>query len=509
MKLNTDIIYHHLSQIYHVEMYGKKSGELTLCRPEFYMEDENIFLSNHLYLATVEHLPRRPRIQENAVLVCIGENLQLNYYKERMNVIVIKNRCDFFKAYQAVQEIFDRYDAWEKRIYEDLVEGYDIQQILADSREIFTHPAYVLDKSFRVIATNDDAFHPDWASTGNGSLSADALSKFLSASDLMTEKKNALKLDILDIKTICVNLFQKNDQYEGCLCVPQEENAFVDGEDRLAELLGSFIERVIEKNPFMINDTQSSVKNVMKTLLEEQPLNYSQRIILNNLNHNAAYCCIYMQYAKTHSQLPMTYICDIFEDTFSNSYAFIYDEGMVAFVDIYAIKGKESNYMIPLNRKMNDFVKKMGVCAGISNDFDDLFNIRIHYKQAQSAVENGLLVDINSRLFYFASYALMEMVINSLGNLPAQAYFPSGFKAIIEHDKTSGVSYLETLKVFLEENMSFTSTAEKLCIHRSTLIDRISRIQKEMGIDLKDADRRLQLEIVLKAMDLEEMLSKK
>jgi len=509
MKLNADIIYRHLSKIYQVEMYGKKSQELKLSRPEFYMEDENTFLSDHLYLATVEHLPRRPRIQENAILVCIGENIQLNYYKDRMTVIVIKNRCDFFKAYQAVQDVFDHYDAWEKQMYEDLVQGYDIQQILADSRDIFTRPAYVLDKSFKVIATNDDSFRPEWASTDRGSLNADALSKFLSASDLMTEKKNALKLDILDIKTVCVNLFQKNDQYEGCLCVPQEENAFADGEDRLAELLASFIERAMEKNPFMINDTQSSVKNVMKTLLEEQPLNYSQRIILNNLNYNAAYCCVYMQYAKNHNQLPMTYICDIFEDTFPNSCAFIYDEEMVAFVDVISLKGREANYMIPLNRKMNDFVRKMGVCAGISNDFDDLFNIRIHYKQAQSAVENGLLVDSNSRLFYFASYALMEMVINSLGNLPAQAYFPSGFKAILEHDKTSGVSYLETLKVFLEENMSYTSTAEKLCIHRSTLIDRMSRIQKEMGVDLKDADRRLQLEIVLKAMDLEEMLSKK
>lgn len=92
MKLNADIIYRHLSQMYHVEMYGKKSAELTLCRPEFYMEDENIFLSDHLYLATVEHLPRRPRIQEKAVVVCIGENLQLNYYKDRMTVIVIKKQ---------------------------------------------------------------------------------------------------------------------------------------------------------------------------------------------------------------------------------------------------------------------------------------------------------------------------------------------------------------------------------------------------------------------------------
>jgi DNA-binding PucR family transcriptional regulator len=54
--------------------------------------------------------------------------------------------------------------------------------------------------------------------------------------------------------------------------------------------------------------------------------------------------------------------------------------------------------------------------------------------------------------------------------------------------------------------MSYTATARKLYIHRSTLIDRISRIEKELNIDLKDSDQRLQLEILLKAVDLEEVL---
>ena len=40
----------------------------------------------------------------------------------------------------------------------------------------------------------------------------------------------------------------------------------------------------------------------------------------------------------------------------------------------------------------------------------------------------------------------------------------------------------------------------------STLIDRIARIERELQMDLSDSDRRLQLEILLKAIDIEEML---
>ena len=150
----------------------------------------------------------------------------------------------------------------------------------------------------------------------------------------------------------------------------------------------------------------------------------------------------------------------------------------------------------------------MRMCAGISNEFKDLFNIRIHLMQAQSAIDNGQMIDPDGNYFYFASYALMELVINSLGGLPAEAYYPQGLRTMLEHDKNSGVSYFETLKVFLEENMSYSAAAQKLYIHRSTLIDRISRIEKELKLDLKDHDQRLQLEILLKAVELGELLGK-
>jgi len=217
-----------------------------------------------------------------------------------------------------------------------------------------------------------------------------------------------------------------------------------------------------------------------------------------------------MHYHKKRNQLPLSYICDIFEDSFNKSYAFTYDDGIVSFVNINEIRSsKTSDYKIILNRKLTEFVDQMGLCVGISNEFSDLLNTKVHYLQAQSAVDNGLLLSKESKLFYYESYALTEMIINSLGGLSIETYYPAGFANILEHDKESGISYLETLKVFLEEGMSYTSTAQKLFIHRSTLIDRISRIEKELNIDLKDSDKRLQLEILLKAIDLEKILSGK
>ena len=126
--------------------------------------------------------------------------------------------------------------------------------------------------------------------------------------------------------------------------------------------------------------------------------------------------------------------------------------------------------------------------------------------QAEAAVESGKITNPGTRLFYFRSYALINMVINSMGNLPAQAYFTERLQALIRHDKVGPISYLDTLRTFLRTSMSYSQTAEELFVHRSTVVDRISRIERELDISLKDPDTRLQLEIILKAMEIEDMV---
>ena len=68
-----------------------------------------------------------------------------------------------------------------------------------------------------------------------------------------------------------------------------------------------------------------------------------------------------------------------------------------------------------------------------------------------------------------------------------------------EHDDHSQVSYLHTLRVYLDNNLSVTKTASALFLHRSTLLDRLAHITAMLGSDLKDPDYCLTLGIILRA----------
>ena len=508
MKLSADILHNELAKQYRITRSGPSDSGLSLLRPEFYMEGDDTFLKDHLYLATAEHLPRRPKIQRGAVLVCIGDSLNLRYYEERLCLLIIHNKADFFKAYQQIQSIFSRYDEWERNLYRHLLSDNSIQDMIRESAVLFGKPIILIDSSFRYAASSATARHDDaWTPTAGGALHTDSLSSFLKDSDLMTEKHGALRIDLNNTRTLCVNLFDKQNQYEGCLYIPMGEDEFEPGIERLAEFLAAMLEKAVERNPSVLNDENPSVKTVMRTLIDEQPITQAQRLILNSTNHSTAYYCAVLQYGNRKNRIPAGYICDSFEELVEESYAIRHDDAIVCFVKADQKNGRDiSEFMKKGGIRLKEFCESMNLNAGVSDVFNDLFDIRIHFHQAENALENGKLIDPDKVICTFEEYALYELVLNSLGELPSEAYFPSGLSRIISHDDASGVSYLETLKVFLEESMSYTSAARRLYIHRSTLIDRIARIEKEMNISLKNPAQRLRIEIVLKAIEIENAL---
>lgn len=64
---------------------------------------------------------------------------------------------------------------------------------------------------------------------------------------------------------------------------------------------------------------------------------------------------------------------------------------------------------------------------------------------------------------------------------------------------------LRTLRIYLDENLSATSTAKLLGISRQALYQRIARIEEILGTALQDPERRLSLALALRAHEIEEL----
>ena len=89
-----------------------------------------------------------------------------------------------------------------------------------------------------------------------------------------------------------------------------------------------------------------------------------------------------------------------------------------------------------------------------------------------------------------------------------EMYYTEGLRKLKQHDETSPVSYVETLRTYLDANMSITRTTKKLYVNRSTLMERLTRIKRELNCDLSDPEERLRIQILLKAEELHQALGR-
>lgn len=507
MKLNANIVFKQLEKHFKAELRGQTEATLNLSPPELYLGHHAEFLADHLYLASANQLPAYPKLQKGVAIVCVGDTLRLSYYASSCTVIVIKEHCDIFSVYLKIQEIFNFFDAWNDRLFDLYKKDADIQNFLECSTQIFRNPLIVIDQDFHFLAStaSAEALGEKWRDESKN-LSQYSIDHFLTENSLQTNVKDPIFLKIVDTNALCVNLYDKRDVYIGCFCILISEDYYSSGMEALAVYLARIIEQTIQKNPFMLVTEHNTLKNALRDLIHDVSINPNQRWYLHASHENTQYICITLHSLNQENFLPSTYICNIFEAAFPNSLAFPVESVIVGVVDIQNLHCDGLAYQSKLDEILLPLLQSLKLRAGISNVFSSLYYTKIYYRQAEAAIENGSMLKPQEYRYHFSDYALMEMVINSLSGHPVETYFPNGLKKLYDHDNDSTVSYLETLKVFLEENMSVSKAASILYVHRSTLVDRIARIERDLDIDLHDPDKRLQLQLLLKAIEIQDSI---
>ena len=238
MKLCADILYWRLKEeLKVVELHGAGSMELTLSRPEFYLDRTQTFEQNRVYVCSADHLPARPSLRENVCLVCLGLHWNLTAFYDRCSVIVVEADTDIFRVFNLVQHIFDQYEAWEERLWHILRHGASLPQMLEVSRDILSNPMQLIGSDFRYLAVTDEAyFQKDLGiRLDTETFDAEKMATFLSLHDLSTHVHEPLLLELQDTRTLSVNVFDQ-EEYLGCLTVFEAFRPLRDSDRSLAVL---------------------------------------------------------------------------------------------------------------------------------------------------------------------------------------------------------------------------------------------------------------------------------
>ena len=504
MRLNADLLFENLSQVFPAEMTGHHTSELNLRPPEFYLDSSAPMQANHLYILPGEQFPRHLKLEKGAVIVCSGSAALAQSYLDRCCLIRLKQKTDPFALMNAVTAIYEKYSRWYDRLHQIVETTADLAEMTELTSRLFGNPLMVLDSEFRFVTVagygQEGPGNVALDENGVEKLSMSAMNQFLSEMDMRIDETDPLPIDIGGHSVLSYNLFDSED-YAGSLTMEYQNRAYRPGDEPLIRLFAHYLMLAMKQHTQFLSSGHSVLRKTLRSLLDDMPVDTEDRRRLEQMDLPARWRCIVLQPGERLSKVPASYVCEQVEIMFPGSIAFSYGETVTTFVPSESFEnGPEArNEYVRLLEEQFDTAS---LKVGISSDFTDVFAAKWYHTQAHIALENGSIFDPDETFYFFETYALEELIINAPGDQSIEMYYSDGLKRLFEHDEASATSYIETLKSYLNNNLNVTATAADLYIHRSTLLERLSRIRKDLGDDLEDPDVRLRLLILLKALEL-------
>ena len=124
------------------------------------------------------------------------------------------------------------------------------------------------------------------------------------------------------------------------------------------------------------------------------------------------------------------------------------------------------------------------------------------YREADSALTLGARVLGPGQVAHFADLGIYRLLL-ALGDSPELEFFHrEALGTLVEYDRRNDGELVKTLDAYFACLGSPTEAAERLHVHRNTLLYRLKRIQETARIDLSDSETRLTLHLALRVHDV-------
>jgi purine catabolism regulator len=133
--------------------------------------------------------------------------------------------------------------------------------------------------------------------------------------------------------------------------------------------------------------------------------------------------------------------------------------------------------------------------GGIGRPVSDVLSWKDSYREALQAL--SMAERLNERApLYFGDLLVYRLLFQLEGNPELEAFCRETLGPLLSYE--GGGDLIETLEAFFDRLGNLSQTAEKLFLHRNSLLYRMERIAQLTGLDLNNPDTRLTVHLALK-----------
>ncbi len=216
-------------------------------------------------------------------------------------------------------------------------------------------------------------------------------------------------------------------------------------------------------------------------------------------NSNDQYCLILLKsHFSTDSEKLNSVLSTHIEDMWPGCIGLILDKQFYILVNLSEFFRRSYT---EFQEKLALFLRESLLIAGLSRQFTDLIHLQVASKQAMVALEFGEQQNPTYWYFKFDDYAFQYLLYKGCQGFQPEQIAATEIIKLMEYDQANGTDLNNTLKTYFEQSYNAVATAKKLCIARSTLLNRLDRIEKLTKLDLKSYEKRIYLELSYKLIE--------
>lgn len=508
MKLSTAILASKLKSKFALQNKKALTDELHLEQVLFYSDGDEM-QPHKIYIYTQKlESAKELIVPEKAVLFCVGKVRTRNTGKNGQ-VFQLIDETSPFLLFNEIQRLFDYYDQWEKKISDLVSQGSSIQELLDESFRIFHNPIIVSSADYFVIG------YSSIIDTKEELSSLVDLESVIKSSDeyqngkrILSQRKKQgayyLPEYITGAKTLRVNIFE-NDSYAYQVMMVEILSRFEPYDGALLEHLTGYIKLAVAKQMILQTDMGYRLDRILSDILSNP--GQDRKIVEQSFSEfgwlpGHRYFCINLKVNSLDwENMTIRFICKHMEGMLgkSSSCAFQYENNIAIFVNLTLLEGSVKDVL----EKSIYFLRDTFLKAGISNEFTGFEQIHFYYRQAAIALEVGNRRNPYKWMHYFQDIALLYLLEQSKGELPAQLVYSRKILDLKQFDKEYNTDYFHTLTLYIKNHLNAVQTAKQLYIHRSTFLYRMEKIKEIVNLDLEDYDTLLYLMMTLRMMELD------
>lgn len=501
---------------YAPQIYGEQENECDLQAVRLYDGEQALFESSILYLASTALLP--PETQPgHFTLFCYGEGIDFSKYKDSsFTLVYLGATLSYQKLFNTLQEQLTEVQKITASMHimsNALFSDRGLQYLVDTAARILGNPIYVIDLKYKYIAISAGIF-PDnpffCMETKSGYISDEGIR--LIRHEKIDEKIRQNNGPYYFINTIVgqgvlVDAIHLQGIEVGHIMLQEAEHPFDEFDADLLHRLSRMVAMELQKDSVFTSNKGVMYSYFLIDLLKNPKNNASlvkKRLEASGfLLKEDLYILAIPAISYQSSDLRMELIIQQLRTILYGSIYVVFEGNLVFLISKEKYKGL-SDYEI---KHLKNFLSANHLKAGISNFFEDLQDAFRFYRQAVDSVNLGIKLNHEGSVFHYRDYYLYQM-LETCNKADSEIRFliHPGLIQLRNYDKEKETDFIYTLKEYLAHPGQPSLVAEKLHIHKNTLLYRLRKIKEITNCQFDIGEDLMSFALSFKIMEYLHML---